>query len=178
MNLGARLEVIGGDYDTRSLGAMVTGPVTALDSAFRIAVQQYSSNGFYRNEYLGLHSTNGNDELSLRARWRFQPSDDLRMDLTVFDVRINDGYDAFNLDNDRITQSDQPGQDRQDSGAASVRIAYSGLGPTTLTFIGSFANTHIRYSFDSDFGNPVLWASLDPGLAPPRDLSVFRFPGA
>jgi iron complex outermembrane receptor protein len=155
---GARLELSGGDYDTRSYGAMVTGPVAALDSAFRIAVQQYSSDGFYRNEYLGRDSTDGNDELTVRARWRFQPSNDLRMDLTVFDVRINDGYDAWDIDNDRTTQSDQPGQDRQDSAAASLKVIYAGLGPTTLTFIGTFANSHIRYSFDSDFGNPVLWA--------------------
>jgi iron complex outermembrane receptor protein len=155
---GARLELSGGDYDTRSFGAMVTGPVAALDSAFRIAVQQYSSNGFYRNEYLGRDSTDGNNELTVRARWRFQPGDDLRMDLTVFDIRINDGYDAWNFDSSRITQSDQPGQDRQDSAAASLKINYSGLGPTTLTFIGTFANSHIRYSFDSDFGNPLLWA--------------------
>ena len=157
---GARLELSGGDYDTRSYGAMVTGPVAALDSAFRIAVQQYSSNGFYRNEYLGRDSTNGNDELTVRARWRFQPTDELRMDLTLFDVRINDGYDAFDINNDRTTQSDQPGQDRQDSAAGALKIAYSGLGPATLTFIGTFANSHIRYSFDSDFGNPVLWAPI------------------
>src|ERR1700722_20390687 len=104
---GARLELSGGDYGTRSYGAMITGPVTALDSSFRIAVQQYSSNGFYRNEYLGRDSTDGNNELTVRARWRLQPSDDLRVDLTVFDVRINDGYDAWDLANNRTTQSDQ-----------------------------------------------------------------------
>jgi iron complex outermembrane receptor protein len=154
----ARLELSGGDYDTRSYGAMITGPVTALDSAFRIAIQQYNSNGFYRNDYLGRDSTDGDDELTVRARWRFQPAEDLRLDLTLFDIRINDGYDAWDLDNDRVTQSDQPGQDTQDSAAGSLKIAYSGLGPTTLTFIGTFANSHIRYSFDSDFGNPILWA--------------------
>jgi iron complex outermembrane recepter protein len=157
---GGRVELSGGDYDTRSYGAVLTGPVAALDSTFRIAVQQYSSDGFYRNEYLGRDSTDGNDELTVRARWRFQPADDLRMDLSVFDIRINDGYDAFDIDNNRTTQSDQPGQDRQDSAAGSLKITYSGLGPTTLAFIGTFANSHIRYSYDSDFGNPILWAPI------------------
>jgi iron complex outermembrane recepter protein len=155
---GARVEVSGGDYDTRSYGAMVTGPVTSLDSSFRIAVQQYNSDGFYRNEYLGRDSTDGDDELTIRARWRFQPSDDLRMDLTVFDIRINDGYDAWDLADNFTTQSDQPGVDAQDSAAGSLKLVYSALGPTTLTFIGTFANSHIRYSYDSDFGNPILWA--------------------
>ncbi len=157
---GARVELSGGDYDTRSFGAMVTGPVAALDSAFRIAVQQYSSDGFYRNQYLGRDATDGENELTVRARWRYQPTQDLRVDLTVFDVRINDGYDAWDINNNRTTQSDQPGQDRQDSAAGSLRIAYGALGPTTLTVIGTFANSHIRYSFDSDFGNPVLWAPI------------------
>jgi len=157
---GGRVELSGGDYDTRSYGAVLTGPVAALDSAFRIAIQQYSSDGFYRNEYLGRDSTDGNDELTIRARWRFQPADDLRMDLTVFDIRINDAYDAFDINNNRTTQSDQPGQDRQDSAAGSLKITYSGLGPTTLAVIGTFANSHIHYSYDSDFGNPVLWAPL------------------
>jgi iron complex outermembrane recepter protein len=157
---GARVDLSGGDYDTRSYGAMVTGPVTALDSSFRIAIQQYSSDGFYRNEYLGRDSTDGDDELTVRARWRLQPSDDLRIDLTVFDIRINDGYDAWNFTNNRITLSDQPGQDTQDSAAGSLKVTYAGLGPATLTFIGTFANSHIRYSFDSDFGNPTLWAPL------------------
>ena len=155
-----RVEVSGGDYDTRSYGAMVTGPVAALDSAFRLAIQQYSSNGFYRNEYLGRDSTDGNDELIVRARWRFQPAEDLRMDLTVFDVRINDGYDAFDINNDRTTQSDQPGQDRQDSAAGSLKVSYSGLGPATLNSSVPSPNSHIHYSFDSDFGNPLLWAPI------------------
>jgi outer membrane receptor protein involved in Fe transport len=157
---GARVDLSGADYDTRSYGAMVTGPVTALDSAFRIAIQQYSSDGFYRNEYLGRNSTDGDDELTVRARWRLQPSDDLRMDLTVFDIRVNDGFDAWDIDNNRITQTDQPGQDAQDSAAASLKVTYAALGPMTLTFIGTFANSHIRYSYDSDFGNPALWAPI------------------
>ncbi len=110
------------DYDTRSYGAMVTGPVAALDSSFRLAVQQYSSDGFYRNEYLNRDSTDENDELTVRARWRYQPRDDLRVDVTAFDIRINDGYDAFDINNDRTTQSDQPGQDRQDSAAAALKV--------------------------------------------------------
>jgi iron complex outermembrane recepter protein len=157
---GARVELSGGDYDTRSYGAMLTGPVPALDSAFRIAVQQFTSDGFYRNAYLGRDNTDGNNEVTARVRWRFQPTDDLRVDLTVFDVRINDGYDAWSIDNTRTTQSDQPGQDRQDSGAGSLRVAWAGPGPTSLTFIGTFANSHIGYSYDSDFGNNSLWAGL------------------
>ncbi len=128
---------------------------------FRLDVQQYSSDGFYRNEYLGRHATDGDDELTVRGRWRFDPSDALRVDLTAFDIRINDGYDAWDVAGNRVTQTDQPGKDSQDSGAGSLRVTYDALGPTTLTFIGTFANSHILYSYDADFGNDDLWTQLN-----------------
>ena len=49
---GGRVELDAGDYGERSYGAVITGPVNALDSAFRLAVQRYTSDGFYHNAYL------------------------------------------------------------------------------------------------------------------------------
>ncbi|HTY92503.1 MAG TPA: TonB-dependent receptor [Steroidobacteraceae bacterium] len=176
---GARVELSGGDYDTRSYGAMVTGPVASLDSAFRIAVQQYTSNGFYHNAYLGRDNTDGDHELTARLRWRFEPANDLRLDLALFEIRINDGYDAWDIADNRTTESDQPGQDRQDSAAGSLKAAYAALGPATLTFIGTFANSHIRYAYDSDFGNPDLWTAIiqsqDPTLCQSDSPCQYRY---
>ena len=155
---GGSVEVGGGDYDTRSYGAVVTGPVEGLDSAFRLAVQRYSSDGYYHNAYLGRDATNGDNELTMRGRWRFQPSDSLRVDLVLLDIRIDDGYDAWSVDNTRTTESDQPGRDVQDSRGAALRVDYSDLGPATLSFIATTADSHIEFSYDSDFGNPVMWA--------------------
>ena len=53
---------------------MVTGPVPSLDSSFRFAAQQYLSEGYYHNTYLDRDTDNRN-ELTLRAKWRYQPSD-------------------------------------------------------------------------------------------------------
>jgi iron complex outermembrane receptor protein len=153
-----RVEVGGADYGTLSYGAMLTGPVPSLDSSFRLAAQRYTSDGFYSNAYLHRDDTNDNDELTLRARWRFQPSDRLRVDLTVLDVQINNGYDAWAIDNSRTTQSDQPGEDDQHSTGASLRLEYAVPDGAHLTLIGTMADTRVKYGFDSDFGNPVLWA--------------------
>jgi outer membrane receptor protein involved in Fe transport len=71
---------------------------------------------------------------------------------------MDNGYDAFTLDNSFNTQSDHPGVDSQHSTGGSARVTYSGIGPATLTLIGSYASTRVEYSFDSDWGNPVLWA--------------------
>ncbi len=155
---GGRAEVDFGDYNERSYGAVLTGPVSALDSSFRLAVQQYTSDGFYHNAYLGRSDTDNRDELTLRGKWRFQPNADWRVDLTLMRTQINNGYDAFAIDNSRTTESDNPGVDRQYSTGFSAHSTYTGMGSTTLTTIATYADTKVNYGFDGDWGNPILWA--------------------
>jgi iron complex outermembrane recepter protein len=152
-----RVELDAGNYGERSYGAVVTGPVPALDSAFRFAVQQYTSDGFYHNTYLD-RDTNNRNELTLRGKWRFQPNDQWRVDLTVLRVQIDNGYDAWTIDGSRTTESDHPGVDRQYSTGISARATYGGFAPATLTTIATYADTTVNYAFDGDWGNPILWA--------------------
>jgi iron complex outermembrane receptor protein len=155
---GGRAEFDAGDYGERSYGAVITGPVAALDSAFRLAVQRYTSDGFYHNAYLGRSDTDSRDELTVRGRWRYDPNDQLRVDLTLLRVQMNNGYDAFAIDNSRTTESDHPSVDRQYSTGISAHATYTGLGAATLTTIATYAETNVNYGFDGDWGNPILWA--------------------
>ena len=156
---GGRVELDGGDYGERSFGAVVTGPLPALDSAFRFAVQQYSSDGFYHNAYLD-RDTNNRNELTVRGKWRYEPNDQWRVDLTALRVQIDNGYDAWSIFNNdsRITESDHPGVDRQYSTGISLRATYTGFAPATLTIIATYADSDITYSYDGDWGNPIYWA--------------------
>jgi len=155
---GGRAEFDAGDYNEHSYGAVLTGPVSSLDSAFRLAVQRYTSDGFYHNAYLGRSNTNNRDELTLRGKWRYEPSDQWHVDLTLLRAQIDNGYDAFAIDNSRTTQSDHPSVDRQYSTGVSARSTYTGLGAATLTTIATYADTKVNYGFDGDWGNPQLWA--------------------
>jgi iron complex outermembrane receptor protein len=155
---GGRAELDAGDYNERSYGAVLTGPVSSLDSAFRLAVQKYTSDGFYHNAYLDRSNTDNRDELTLRGKWRYQPNDAWRVDLTVLRAQIDNGYDAFAIDNSRTTESDHPGVDRQYSTGLSARSTYSGWEPVTLTTIATYADTKVNYGFDGDWGSPKLWA--------------------
>jgi iron complex outermembrane receptor protein len=155
---GGRAEFDSGDYSEHSYGAVLTGPVSELDSAFRLAAQRYSSDGFYHNAYLGRSDTDNRDELTLRGKWRYDPNESWRVDVTVLRVQINNGYDAFAIDNSRTTESDQPGVDRQYSTGLSARSTYTGFASTTLTSIATYADTRVNYGFDGDWGNPVQWA--------------------
>ena len=155
---GGRIELGVGDYNTRSYGAVLTGPIESLDSAVRLAVQRYTSDGYYANAYLGRDNTARQDELTVRGRWRFQPSDRLRVDLTVMHTQIDDGYDDFSIDNLRTTYSDQPGEDSQHSTGVAVRTEYRFSDALQLTAIASYADSPIRYSYDGDWGNLNYWA--------------------
>jgi len=154
----SRIEVGAGDYNTQTYGAVITGPVADLDSAFRLAVQHYSTNGYYTNVYLDRDDTDRRGEMTLRGRWRYQPSDDLRIDLSLLHVQIDNGYDAYSINNTRTTESDDPSVDSQHSTGASVRLIYSGWSPATLTVIGTEAQTYVKYGYDGDWGNPIFWA--------------------
>jgi iron complex outermembrane receptor protein len=157
-SLGGRAEFDVGDYNQRSYGGVITGPVSDFDSAFRLAVERSTSDGFYHNAYLARSDTDNRDELTARAKWRFQPSDEFSVLFTLFRAQMDNGYDAFAIDNSRTTESDHPGVDRQYSTGVSAHAVYSGFAPFTLTTIATYADSNINYGFDGDWGNPILWA--------------------
>jgi iron complex outermembrane receptor protein len=158
--LYGRVDLDGGDYGTRSEGAVLSGPIDALDSGFRLAVQHYYTNGYYHNLYLNRDDTNSQDEYTYRTKWVINPSDRLRIELTAMQVDIDNGYDAYAIDNSRNTESDQPGVDSQHSTGVSARAHYLADETVGFTAIATYAKSVIKYSYDGDWGNPVLWAPV------------------
>jgi iron complex outermembrane recepter protein len=156
--LSGRVDLEGGDYNTRSYGAVLSGPVESLDSGFRLAVQRYTTDGYYHNLYLNRYDTDGRDELTLRGKWTYSPSERLHVDLTALHIQIDNGYDAYAIDNSRNTESDNPSVDSQHSSGVSLRVHYVPGEDIGLTFIGTFAKTLVKYGYDGDWGNPILWA--------------------
>jgi iron complex outermembrane recepter protein len=155
---GARLSAGVGDYATRSVEAVVSGPVAALDSGFRLAASHYYSDGYYRNAYLGRDDTNRFDESTLKGRWRYSPAADLTVDLALLHVQLDNGYDAFAIDNSRTTRSDHPGSDVQHSTGGSLNARFEPAGRTSLTTIATWVKSRVTFGYDGDWGNPVLWA--------------------
>jgi outer membrane receptor protein involved in Fe transport len=155
-----RVDLEGGDYGTNSQGAVLSGPVAPLDSGFRLAAERYYSNGYYHNLYLNRDDTNRQDEYTYRAKWAYTPSERLRIEFTAMQVNIDNGYDAYAIDNSRNTEADQPGVDSQHSTGMSLR-AHSRVNDTVgLTAIATYAKSVIKYSYDGDWGNPLLWAPV------------------
>ncbi|SUZ57281.1 uncharacterized protein METZ01_LOCUS10135 [marine metagenome] len=146
----SNLKLTVGDYGMFGLGGTISNAVTDR-SRFRIAVQQYSDDGFMVNEYLGRDDTNDHDELTVRAKLTTDLSESAQLDLTAGLIDIDNGYDAFSLDNNRITRSDQPGQDRQESTFVSAELRWEGNKPFDLIARFGVTNSDIDYGYDEDW---------------------------
>ncbi|WP_417581109.1 TonB-dependent receptor [Nitrincola sp.] len=145
-----RLEASIGNYNSHSLTGIYSTPLN--DSAgLRLAIQQNSSDGFMRNDHLNRKDTNNIDETFLRAKLRLVASDDLLVDLTGFYADINNGYDAFSLDNNRHTLSDEPGRDRQISKALALHSVWTGAETYQLETRLSHSATDSDYGYDEDW---------------------------
>ncbi len=156
-----RLQLTVAEDNAISLGAAFGGALGDSETTtFRVSAQKYEANGYRDNSYLGRKDTNGRDESTLRARLRLQPSAVLDVNVAVMYSDIDDGYDAFSLDNSYTMLSDRPGRDAQESLGASVRLDWSGSGFMTLTSVTALADSEIDFSFDADWGNDDSWAPV------------------
>jgi len=152
----ADFETTMGSDGTRAVGAAAGGPLgDAL--AYRASVQKYENDGFRDNVFLNRHDTYGRNELTARGKLAWAPSDRLAVDLAGLYVDIDNGYDAWAIDNGFRTYSDKPGRDAQRSKAVSARVTAQ-LPKFDLVSITGIADTSAVFSFDADWGNATFWA--------------------
>ncbi len=148
-----------GDHDTRSIGVAAGGSLNNAETAtFRFSAQQHQSDGFRDNIFLSRDDTNGRDETTLRGRLRFLPSENIEANVSVLYAKIDNGYDAFSLDNTYTMLSDKPGRDAQESLGASLRLDWSLQASLIFTSITSIADSDVDFSFDADWGNDDSWS--------------------
>ncbi len=156
-----RLQLTTGADDLWSIGAALG---SAIDDegryTVRVSAQHHESDGFRDNTYLGRGDTNGRNETTLRARLRIEHSDNVKSNIAVLYVDVDDGYDAFAIDNSLTMLSDNPGEDAQRSLGASWRIDWSPSPIAIVTSITAVADSDIRFSFDADWGNADSWSPV------------------
>ena len=144
------------------LGARWSGNLTDSTNG-RIAVQQYESDGYVDNDYLQRSDTNSREELTARGTLTWT-SETQTFEAAAYYTRVNNGYDAFSLDNTRVTLSDQPGEDDLTLKAARLNWQSMLLGlDSTLQL--SHASTDTTYSYDED------WSYV--GIAPGWEYSSY-----
>jgi outer membrane receptor protein involved in Fe transport len=155
-----RLQLTAADDDAFGGGIAVGGPIGEKGAGYRLSAHHYQSNGFRTNSYLGTDDTNGRDETSLRGRLEWSAGNNWSFRLTGMYADMDDGYDAFAIDNSLTVLSDKPGKDAQRSVGASLGIDWDGSSKYQITSVGSIADSEIDFSFDADWGNDDAWAPV------------------
>ena len=137
------------NYAGKGLAGYVSGPAGDRAS-YRLSAQTLESNGYSNN--LFLHKpTNTRAEQTLRGKLHFLPADGITLDVTTAIIDVNNGYDAFSLDNVRDTLSDKPGFDNQQAQLGSVRLVVDRFAAFTLEALAGYARSETAYGYDEDW---------------------------
>ncbi len=137
------------EYGTRTRGLIANTPLSDRIWA-RLAVETHESDGYVENDFLDVDDTNRRDELTARLKFAWKITDDWQIDFTLANVDIDNGYDAFSLDNTRHTLSDEPGFDRQDSTYIAVKNLWR-LDALSIELLINGAESDLDYGYDEDW---------------------------
>lgn len=117
---------------------------------FRVAANQYKSDGFVENIFLDREDTDNLDEFTGRVKFKYLFSDTVKLDVNYQYFDIDNGYDAFSLDNDRKSRADEPGFDRQETHALGFKLSTE-LDSMIIDGIVNYSTSQIDYGFDEDW---------------------------
>ncbi|MFW6339868.1 MAG: TonB-dependent receptor [Wenzhouxiangella sp.] len=147
---GGRFATRLGEFGTRAFEGVVSGPLGET-VGYRLAYGGERSDGYQDNAFLERDDVAGIDEQTLRGRLVWRPHQRLTVDFTGLYLDIDNGYDAFSLDNTRTTLSDEPGHDRQETLAGSMRLRWQAVDAFAVEALLSRVDADLEYGFDEDW---------------------------
>ncbi|MBT8048622.1 MAG: TonB-dependent receptor [Xanthomonadales bacterium] len=150
-------ELLAGNDGTFGFGAALGGGVTERTSG-HVSVNHYRGNGFYDNVSLGIDDSNGRDEWSARGKLLWDMGKGWEAKLSALHADFDNGYDAWSPENGRVTFSDNPGRDEQQTWGASLKLTGPLSSAVEFASITSFANSDVLFSFDGEWGDEAYWA--------------------
>ncbi|MDH4018502.1 MAG: TonB-dependent receptor [Xanthomonadales bacterium] len=148
-----------GNYSRLTASAAVGGPISQ-NTGFRLAVQGNKNDGYIDNVFLN-RSTNDIDEFTARGKFNWEVSDAFSLDFTLLYSDVDNGYDAFSLDNTRKTYSDEPGHDRLESTAAALGGTWQLNDSLSLEALLSHVDADTEYGYDEDWSNTGICDGTD-----------------
>ena len=109
--------------------------------------------------YRNLNNTNRRDELFTRTKLNWTISPILNLQIVSFNAQINNGYDAWAVDNNKdfITYTDEQGMDSQQSDANSVKLHFTDLLGTDAFYQYTTSTNELEHSYDGDWANNDYW---------------------
>lgn len=150
-------------YNTQRFSAAYSDQIAEGVNA-RIAIQKVNSDGFVDNIFLKRDDTNNIDEFNVKLAIDYAISESADLELKLYHFDVDNGYDAFSLDNDNKTRSDEPGFDLTDTQAASIKYIQD-LGAHSLSLSLTTLNADLNYGYDEDWTyvgfHPDEYSSFD-----------------
>lgn len=143
-----------GNYNAWDAG-IAAGTGFGEKSSVRASFYQNKSDGYVDNQYLDSNSQNIDEQVA-RIKLHSQITEHWRTELVAHYMDIDNGYDAFTLDNTRISVADEPGKDTQESVAVELSNIYSGFNFADVQFNLTGLDADLLYSYDED------WVCNDP----------------
>ena len=138
---------------------------------YRASIGKKVSDGYIENTTLGDTYTNNIDELTSRLKLRWLATDDLTLNLSALYLNVDNGYDAFSLDENRKTRSDEPGHDRQKSVALALDSNWKISNAVSMETILTTNRTDADYGFDEDWTDPAFQPGYQAFDNYKRDIS-------
>ncbi len=155
-----------GNYNTHSESAAISGSITDNVQG-RLAINSNQSDGYMENDFLNKENTNNIDEVVVRGKLAAQLSASTNLGLNYFYADIDNGYDAFSLDNNRTTYSDEPGIDAQETHAFALNLDSKLSSAVILEAQLTTSKSDVEYSYDEDWAyGQYTWISNDPDYTP------------
>jgi outer membrane receptor protein involved in Fe transport len=152
-----RAETTAGNDDTRAAGIAVGGGL-AEGLGGRFSLHRYRSDGFYDNAALGVDDSNGRDETSARGQLLWALGRGWQARLALLYAEFDNGYDAWSPENGRVTFSDNPGRDEQQTSGASLKLSGPLGAVAEFVSISAVADSAVLFSFDGEWGSADYWA--------------------
>jgi outer membrane receptor protein involved in Fe transport len=152
-----RAEATAGNDDTRAAGIAVGGGL-AEGLGGRFSLHRYRSDGFYENVALGVNDSNGRDESSARGQLLWALGHGWQARLALLYADFDNGYDAWSPENGRLTFSDNPGRDEQQTSGASLKLSGPLSAVAEFVSISAVADSAVLFSFDGEWGSADYWA--------------------
>ena len=123
---------------------------------YRAAIGKKASDGYIENTTFDKKDVNNLDELTARLKLRWLANENLTIDLSALYLDIDNGYDAFSLDENRKTMSNEPGHDRQESSAFALDSNWKISDAVSMESIFTINRTDAEYGYDEDWTDPAL----------------------
>ena len=169
---GLKLE--SANYNSTGLAGYLSGSATE-NLRYRLSAQNLESDGFNTNQFLHK-KTNKRNEGVVRGKLDWSLSEFTDLEITASTIDIDNGYDAFSLDNVRDTLSDQPGFDRQKSDILSTKLSLSQFESFKVEALVGYAGSGTEYGYDEDWVfsgfHPWEYSSTDKYLRDRRTESA------